>query len=152
MNKISLPIISNRTCGDCHKCCEGWLEATIYEQKMHSGQACFFLEKGEAGCSIYPDRPKQPCIEYTCAWLDEPTIFPGWLKPNVSNVIISKKMIKDTDLEYYEVVEAGSKIDSSILNWLVHWAMRSGNSLIYEVEGKSYTLANATLGAMLNEK
>lgn len=148
MSKVSLPLL-DRQCGDCHKCCEGRLEANIYEHKMHSGQACFFLQSDKTGCSIYPNRPKDPCMEYTCCWLDEPETFPGWMKPNLSNIIISKKTIKDTKIEYYEVVEAGSKIDSSILNWLVHWALRTGNNLIYEVEGKTYTLANAELGAAL---
>lgn len=151
MSKKSLPIIQ-RTCGECQKCCEGWLEAEIYDHKAHAGQACFFIGTEKAGCSIYADRPQFPCVQYTCSWLDEPETFPNWLKPNLSKVIITKKTINDTDVAYYEVVEAGSTIDSSVLNWLIHWALRNEKSLIYQVQGKSHTLANQELGKLLNQK
>lgn len=150
MPNLSLPVFqSKRECGSCSKCCEGWLEATVYDKKMHSGQPCFFLEKGEQGCTIYPDRPKSPCVDYACAWLEEPNVFPSWLKPNMSNVVVTKKTIDDTDLTYYEVSEAGSKIDSSVLHWFFMWALRTQTSMMYQIDGKFHTLATPQLDAAL---
>lgn len=149
MEKNLLPVISNRSCGSCHKCCEGWLEATIYDKKMHPGRPCFFLEKGEQGCTIYADRPENPCITYSCSWLEEPDVFPSWLKPNLTNAIITKKKIDDTELTYYEVSEAGSKMDSSVLHWIFMWALRTQTSIMYQIEGKFHTLASPELDAAL---
>ena len=150
MSKVSLPILlPERQCGSCSKCCEGWLEATVHGQKMYPGQHCFFLEKGESGCAIYPQRPEKPCIEYSCAWIEEPNVFPSWLKPNLSNVIITKKTIDDTELTYYEVAEAGGKIDSSVLHWLFMWALKTQTSMMYQIDGKFHTLASPQLDAAL---
>jgi len=150
MTKISLPILPERKCGNCQKCCEGWLEADIYGNKMQAGQPCFYLEKGEGGCSIYENRPKDPCIDYKCAWLEEPGTFPAWLKPNLSNVIITKKTIEDTDISYYQAVEAGSKMDASVLHWFMMFALRTGTCIMYEIEGKSHTLASPQFDAAYN--
>jgi hypothetical protein len=157
MSKNSLPIISTvRECGSCSKCCEGWLEATIYDKKMHSGQPCFFLEKGERGCTIYPDRPKSPCVDYSCAWIEEPNVFPSWLKPNISNVIITKKTIDDTELTYYEIVEAGARLDAAVLQWIFMWALKTQTSIMYQLDGKFHTLAtpqlDAAIAAVITEK
>lgn len=157
MSKISLPVIAaTRKCGSCSKCCEGWLEATIFDKKMHSGQPCFFLEKGEGGCTIYADRPKNPCVDYTCAWLDEPETFPAWLKPNLSNIIITKKTIDGNDLTYYEIVEAGARLDTAVLQWIFMWALKTQTSIMYQLDGKFHTMAtpqlDAAIAAAITEK
>ena len=136
MNTLSLPILQ-RSCGECTKCCEGWLEATIYGNSMHGGKPCFYLDKG---CTIYENRPKDPCREYTCAWLEEDS-FPMWMKPSSSNVIVTHKTSPDDPtVSYYQVTEAGGKIDSSVLNWLIHWALRNQINICYEVAGKHHVM------------
>lgn len=107
---------------------------------MSPGKPCYFLVNGR--CSDYANRPVDPCQGYTCAWLDD-TVFPDWLKPSVSKVIISKKIPADANLTHYEVVEAGAKIDSVVLNWIIRWAIATNTNLVYLVDGKSYTLGSA---------
>ena len=132
-----LPVI-NRSCGECRKCCEGWLSGDIYGKPMFKGQACHYL--GGDGCTIYEQRPEDPCKSYTCSWLDS-DIFPMWLKPSMTDVIISRRRVAaDVNILYYAIMEAGSKIDSVVLNWLIQWAMSSGNNMHYEVSGKSYMI------------
>jgi hypothetical protein len=107
---------------------------------MCSGKPCYYL--GE-GCSIYADRPKDPCQDYTCAWLDDDE-FPMWMKPDVSNVIVTKKTHPtDPSLTYYDVTETGETMDSRILNWLVHWTYRNQYNLIYSLSGKKYVLGSS---------
>jgi hypothetical protein len=104
---------------------------------MHQGKPCFFLEKS---CSIYANRPQDPCRDYSCAWVEE-DIFPMWMKPNISNLIITKKIpIEGEHLAYYEATEAGSKMDSSVLNWLIHWAMGNSINLVYQIDGKQHIM------------
>jgi hypothetical protein len=55
------------------------------------------------------------------------------MKPDLVNIIITKKQVGD--LLYYEIVEAGSTIDSKTLNWLLQWALYSDNNLVYQIEG-----------------
>lgn len=139
MNKV-IPIISaKRECGECTKCCEGYLTANIHGHAMYKGNPCFFLEKK---CSIYSDRPVEPCHEYNCYWIDSDEL-PMWMKPSLSGVIISEKVhSSNPNLTYFDITETGSKIDSKVLNWVIHWALRNKRNLIYEVDGKQHILGN----------
>ena len=59
------------------------------------------------------------------------------------NVVISyKKHPTDDTLSYYDVMEHSKKMDSVVLNWVLRWALGNGKNIIYEVEGKLYTIGN----------
>jgi hypothetical protein len=103
----------NRECKNCTACCEGWLTGAAYDYHFFHGKMCHF--KGEGCCSIYKNRPVEPCKSYKCEWLVNKNI-PEWMKPSTCKIIITKRNIEG--IEYFEVVEAGSKIDSTVLNWL----------------------------------
>lgn len=144
--------MSSRSCGDCSKCCEGWLESDIYGKKMFPGQPCFFIGDKCKGCSIYEQRPQDPCKDYTCAWLTEPEIFPNWMKPTESGVIITKKIPPEGEAHsVYQVVETDKKIGASILNWLIHWALQGEINLQYQVDGKFHTLLSKKTQQEINK-
>ena len=140
---LNLPIYS-RACGDCTKCCEGWLEGVVHGHRMHRGRQCHFLE---TSCQIYSARPENPCKNYNCAWVTEDK-FPGWMKPNLSNIVITKRTIRVPaeggmrQFDYYDAIEAGDKIDSSVLNWLIHWALEDNINLVYELDGKAHSIGH----------
>lgn len=148
---VHLPVFS-RACGECTKCCEGWLVGNVYDHRMFRGRHCHFLE---TACMIYEERPENPCKSYNCAWLTEET-FPAWMKPSLSNVIITKRstLVPTSDgmkkIDYYDAVEAGCKIDSSVLNWLIHWALDKGVNLSYEVDGKIHAVGEWQFKRLLN--
>lgn len=105
---------------------------------MFPGKPCYFLKQEK--CSIYSDRPKDPCQVFNCTWLEDETL-PDWLKPNISNVIIAKKIPEhDATLTYYQVTEAGQKIDSTVLNWIMQWAVSTNKNIIYTVDGQMFML------------
>ena len=141
---VKLPILS-RVCGDCTKCCEGWLEGVVHGYKMFRGCSCHFLEKT---CSVYEHRPENPCKSYNCAWLKEDQI-PMWMKPNLSNVIMTKLSTRaPTDegmrtIEYYDIIEAGSKLDAVVLNWLINWAIDNKLNIAYELDGKVHAMGDS---------
>lgn len=118
-----------RECKECTKCCEGWLHATINGHAMYKGRKCFYLE---SKCTIYPNRPKDPCCNFQCSWLIDNEI-PAWLKPSLSNVIIHKR--KHENIEYYFVIETGVKMDSTVLNWLITFALSNNKNIMYEIDG-----------------
>jgi hypothetical protein len=140
---------NTRQCGECHACCNGWLGATINGHVMKSGTPCFFLDNHQ--CSIYPNRPKNPCQDYWCAWIQDDSI-PDWVKPNSSNVIISlKKHPADDTLVYYEVTAAGNEIPPAILTWLIEWSSQQNKNIVYRNGGELYIYGSSTYYAMFNQ-
>ena len=134
--KTRLPLLQ-RSCGECTKCCEGWLSGVVHGHQMSRGCRCHYLE---SSCKIYEDRPVEPCRNYNCVWLMDEE-FPGWMKPNISGVIISKrKNVFPTSsgmksIEYCESIETSEKISSDVLNWIVQWSAKNKKNIAYEVNG-----------------
>lgn len=122
-----------RQCDECTECCKGWLTASIYGKEMDSGRPCHFLAK--TGCSIYKDRPADPCVNYSCMWLNDLEI-PEWLKPSTAKVIMSWKRYSKG--EYLEVKECGEKMDSTVLNWIYIYSGQNNLNLAIEVAGSWY--------------
>ncbi|HEX4511473.1 MAG TPA: hypothetical protein VH328_15405 [Burkholderiaceae bacterium] len=129
---VKLAPVPVRSCGECAKCCEGWLSGTVYGHAFSPGRPCFFLEKT---CSIYPDRPLDPCRNYRCAWLAE-EIFPMWMKPSLANVILTKREDAQSKAAYYIADQAGDTFDVRALQWLLDWAKESGANLEYRLNGE----------------
>jgi hypothetical protein len=82
-------------------------------------------------------------------WVGDPRL-PAWLKPDISNVIISKKI--DDGIAYYHIVEAGQKIDSGVLNWIIHWAIQNGLNILYQISGKHHVLGSEAFNSMIYSK
>lgn len=123
--------INTRKCGDCSACCTGALSGTVYGYTYYKGRKCHFL--GSSGCSIYEDRPENPCKSFECNWLIDLNI-PEWMKPNESGVILLNKTY--LDFEYLMVVETDIKLKAEILSWLFMEYLndRIGN-FVYELNG-----------------
>jgi hypothetical protein len=103
-----------RECGECTKCCDGWLAGNIKGHQMYPGQPCFFVTKN--GCSDYENRPQEPCKKFECLWKSQPDIFPAWMRPDLVGSILTSQKIQD--IEFVYLVECGTKPDSSMLSWL----------------------------------
>ncbi|NDB84209.1 MAG: hypothetical protein EB127_16065 [Alphaproteobacteria bacterium] len=119
-----------RTCNGCTKCCEGWLNGNAHGYHFYRGRKCFFL--AEKNCSIYDDRPEDPCKTYQCAWLLDDKI-PYWMKPNLVDVIITYRQAKD--ISYVELTEAGSKLNVEVFSWFVQeYVKGTWNTITYTIE------------------
>lgn len=145
----------SRECGTCTACCEGWLSGTVYGHEMYRGKKCHFL--GCNGCTIYKDRPEEPCKNFECAWLkDKKGDIPEWMKPELSKVII-KEMEYEVEMrrtsfgtasyilenaadlktksKFWYVSEMGETISGPVLNWLIQYALAHDVPLLYQVAG-----------------
>ena len=119
-----------RKCDECSACCQGWLTANIHGREMYPGRACHFATN--KGCSIYNDRPHNPCVTYKCAWLnDDSTIFPQWMRPDQSGVIISEREWKPGHT-FWSILECGKQIDSKVLNWIYLYAQ--AHDIYFEIQ------------------
>lgn len=135
MKKIPLKIVNKtqRSCDGCTACCEGWLTANIKGHEMYPGKPCPFVKQG-VGCSIYKDRPKNPCKGFECMWkATDSTIMPDRFKPSEIGAIVT---IDEIDgIPYHRVTECGVKLDSDFLSWFVLFAMENRLNAFWTVDG-----------------
>ena len=119
-----------RTCDSCTACCQGHLTGNAHGHNFQPGKPCFFV--GEKSCSIYSDRPAEPCKSFKCEWLAS-DYLPMWMRPDLSKVIVVRRL-KDNE-EWIEIKEAGQKLDSAVLSWMTIWAANNNKNLRYQVDG-----------------
>lgn len=123
--------MDKRKCGSCTKCCEGHLLGEALGYSFYPGKPCHYLAIGK-GCTVYSQRPKEPCVSYTCGWITNSDI-PEWLKPDAVNVIIDQRTLgKHT---YLNLREAGSTVPSKVLNWFFQYILEKGYNAVWQVEG-----------------
>jgi hypothetical protein len=138
-----------RDCGSCTKCCEGYLSGVAYGKPFYLSNPCHFIEIGK-GCTIYAERPKDPCITFHCQWLANPEI-PEWLKPDKINAIITKRTVKDTEIEYWDLCEAGETLRANVLTWLIQYALNNKINLHWQVEGGNHWVGDKDFIKAMNE-
>ena len=119
----------NRTCDGCAECCKGWLSGNAMGHDFYPGKPCYFLQKT---CSIYENRPIDPCQTYKCHWLASDDL-PMWMRPDMCGVVITRR--NHEGVEFFTVGECGTKMDSKVLSWLVIWALNNGKNLKYQIDG-----------------
>jgi len=120
-----------RTCDSCTMCCQGHLIGTAHGHNFHRGKPCFFVN--EKGCSIYADRPADPCKSFKCEWLAK-DYLPMWMRPDLSKVIVIRTKDEKGE-EWLNVNEAGQKIDAAVLSWILIWAANNKKNISYQVDG-----------------
>ncbi len=138
MTTIDLPLIIKKSCGSCTKCCEGWLSADIKGHSMYPGKPCFFVEIGK-GCTIYKDRPKNPCVEFSCAW-KEIEDMPENFKPEISGVIMHFK--ENSGNPYISLSKAPNNPTEQYLSWAIAYAVSRGRNILWYIDDKTWWLGN----------
>ena len=138
---------NNRNCNGCTKCCDGWLENTIHGHDMYIGKPCHFVKSD--GCSIYNERPQNPCKIFQCEWLTNLDI-PEWLYPKKSEVILLKKEINN--ILYLEVIEAGKKLSVEILNWIILIFTNNKINVLYCINGRKFCVGSKEFCELMRKK
>ena len=121
-----------RECGSCQKCCEGHLHGEANGYAFWKSRKCHFLNK--CGCSIYEDRPVDPCKSYRCMCLaDDKQAIPEWMKPDEVNAILTHRT--NGNIEHIELLEAGETLRSEVLSWAILYALNNNLNLKYQING-----------------
>jgi len=118
--------MSNRNCGPCTACCEGWLVSE--KMQLKPGSACKHCT--HAGCGIYEDRPEVPCIRFRCAWLKEDDTIPEDMRPNLCGAIVMLDR-RWKGIKVITAVPTGEEIPPKTLEWLRAFAIRTSTPLIF---------------------
>ena len=129
-----------KSCDNCTKCCEGFLQATIRGHEVggwegtdvHNPKPCPFVIK-DKGCKQYLLRPKDPCKTFKCEWLTNED-FPEEMSPNKSHYITVSKLTPN-GIPYIALTDAGQQLDSRVLSWHVKYALSKNLNLSWRING-----------------
>ncbi len=121
------PAMTNRQCFPCTACCDGWLIADIFGVRIKPGVPCVHSTK--QGCAVYENRPKDPCVNFKCVWLQGETEWPEHMKPNVCGAIVRFHEWRGRHVMRADPV--GRKIPSETLEWLMAFASKESIPLMF---------------------
>jgi len=119
---------SKRDCSPCTACCQGWLNAEIRGHKVCPGTPCPFSKP--EGCSIYAERPVDPCRNFVCSWLVDNSPLPDWMRPDRCGAIVLLSLPWHGRLVIH-ATPVGPAIPSETLEWLKQYAQRTGRPLVF---------------------
>ena len=139
--------MEKRSCGSCTKCCEGYLSGEALGHTFYAGKPCHFIAIG-TGCTVYEKRPKDPCVSYKCAWLTHEDI-PAWMKPSDIDAIIDMRQIEGQ--VYLNLKEAGSPLQTPVLNWFFQYVLKQGMNALWEVNGGLNWVGNPEFIALMEK-
>ena len=130
--RVDAVTVTQRACGSCTGCCEGWAAGSIRGHAMYAGKHCHFLT--EKKCTIYEERPVSPCRNFVCGWLADDSPFPEEFRPDHIGVIIIR--IRWRNRPAYLLLSAGRDPDAALITWMEAYAMRSGQPFFYSIKGE----------------
>jgi len=135
-----------RECGPCTACCEGWLTAESLDMKP--GQPCRHCTR--QGCAIYDTRPEDPCVRFECGWLQEGSLLPDDLRPDLSGVIVLFHDWRNWKAIFG--IPAGQRVPDKTLESLRKYAQDVGMPLIFYErllrDGKYVGVAKKAYGSL----
>ena len=117
-----------RQCLPCTACCQGWLGAEIRGHKVGPGKPCPYSHSD--GCSIYQDRPQDPCRNYMCSWVVTDSPLPDWMRPDLCGAIVLLSLPWH-GRRVINAIPVGRTIPEQTLEWLKHYAQEHGRPLIF---------------------
>jgi len=131
---IALAPVEQRHCGTCTACCDGWVEGTIRGYEMKEGVQCHF--RGDGCCTIYDERPQEPCRRFICGWLAKSSPFPDSFRPDRLGVMIVGTKWRNRPA--YILRSAGRDPDEQLLTWMRSFSTQSGAPFFYEQKGERF--------------
>jgi hypothetical protein len=105
---------------------------------MSPGKPCFFVEIGK-GCKDYKNRPKEPCKNFVCGWI-EIEDMPEEFRPEVSGAIMH--FTENNGNPYLSLVKAPNNPTEQYLSWAIVYARSRGANMLWNIDDKSFWLGN----------
>jgi hypothetical protein len=126
-----------RPCGECSKCCQGTLTATVLGHEIGNGKNCSYLGKGGTGCTIHQYRPRV-CKDFICEWKGNFNV-PLDFRPDKTGVILSTRYFTGSDGNSYEhlrVLDTNRKINTDVYEWILkQYSLKKFENILYIVRG-----------------
>jgi hypothetical protein len=141
---------SQRTCGSCTACCDGWLQIEVRGHQIRPGKPCPFSVGHQ--CSIYSERPQHPCREFICGWLIATSPLPEWMRPDKSDMIMLAANFFWNGLPVDVVVPVGDRPKRKALDWLMKFSSENKRLLIYQVDEDWFAFGPPAFQAEISER
>lgn len=150
MGKVAVGIGKKgmRSCGECTKCCEGWLVAVINGEEMHPGKPCQLLD-ADKGCSDYKNRPKDPCKNFDCMWKENKDL-PEEFSPHKTGVIVTGQVVDG--IHYLAAVHAGKDIEADFLSWFVAYCVSRKLNFEWKIKDRSTYIGSEDFTLAMNKR
>ena len=137
-----------KSCDGCTKCCEGWLLADINGEQLYPGKPCSSVTEG-VGCSIYKDRPVDPCKNFECFWRAS-KVMPPEFKPSEVGVMVVNQEIEG--IPYLMLIEAGNTVPAEVLSWFLQWIFMNQLNAQWQIGDKMHAVGTPQFTAALARK
>ena len=128
------PDAAARRCGDCTACCDGWLKIRVRDHDVYPGRPCPFSAAGK--CSIYEERPVDPCREFVCGWLAPTSPLPDWMRPDRSDVIFLPANFRWRGVPVDVAVPVGACPKAKAQAWLESFSATTRRPLLLQANGE----------------
>jgi hypothetical protein len=136
---------SPRNCGECTACCDGWLQIEVRGHQVRPGQPCPFQANG--GCSIYDQRPQDPCRAFVCGWLVASSPLPDWMRPDRSGMIMLAANSHWQGLPVDVIVAVGRGPTQEALDWLIRFSVSNRRCLVYQLDDEWFAFGPSAFQA-----
>ncbi len=121
--------MKNRSCQPCTACCDGWVRMTIQGVPVFPGHPC--PHSTRQGCDDYPNRPIDPCVNFSCGWIIAASPLPDWMKPDNARVIVLFNKFQWQGVPVDLAVPVGKRIPPRALAWLRNFAETHRRPLVH---------------------
>jgi hypothetical protein len=140
----------NRSCGSCTACCDGWLQIEVRGHRIRPGKPCPFSVAHQ--CSIYSERPREPCREFICGWLIASSPLPEWMRPDKSDMILLAANFTWRGLPVDVAVAAGTRPKQKALDWLKKFSAEKKRPLVYQIGEDWFAFGPPAFQAEISER
>lgn len=130
------PDVEPRACGDCARCCEGWVRTRVLGIDVDLNSPCPYSSGHH--CTIHERRPDDPCRIFFCGWAEAGSELPGWMQPNQCDVIVLAGRSTWAGRPVDVLVSAGRDPDQRLLAWYQEYSIRTLRPFLYQQDGRWY--------------
>jgi CDP-diacylglycerol pyrophosphatase len=115
---------------------------------MYPGKPCFFVEIGK-GCTIYKDRPKDPCKDFFCGWIQIEEM-PEDFKPEKTGTIMH--FFKSYKNSYWAINKAPNNPTEEYLSWAINFAKSRDENILWYIDDKSWWIGSHNFCNQMEEE
>lgn len=129
----TIPIVMEKSCSGCTACCSGTLSGEAHGRHFWKGRPCHYVTT--SGCSIYEQRPENPCKTFECGYLKFDWM-PHWMRPDQSGVIFVLRETQKSKTLYIEVSEYIGKMKPEVMSFIfISYVSGAFQNITYQVDG-----------------
>jgi hypothetical protein len=139
-----------RSCGGCTACCDGWLKIEVRGTAVAPGRPCPF--RADHGCSIYAERPIDPCRKFICGWLVGSSPLPDWMRPDRSDMIMLAANFSWRGLPVDVIVPVGEQPKRKALDWLMQFSAANRRLLLYQIKDEWFAFGPKAFQDEISER